>query len=214
MKHMGIAVLRGDQLDTLDNGNRSDLLHEFNTNHYLSPNSDIVALMVLEHQSQMHNTITRAEFSMRQLQHESTQQLVATKDVEDEWRAQIHLLAKSVVDCMLFSNEFRLTSEVSGLEAFAKEFIRRGPQDCQNRSLRDFDMKTRMFKYPCSYLIYSAAFDSLQQPLRIEIYDQLLRVLSNANRSDDYKHLDDSTRASILEILIETKSGLPENWKP
>lgn len=149
---------------------------------------------------------------MRQLQHERTQQ-DTTKDAEDEWRAQIQLLAKSVVDGMLFSNEFPLTSEVSGLVAFVDQFSRRGPRDCQNRSLRDFDMKTRMFKYPCSYLIYSAAFDSLEKPLRSEIYDQLRRVLSGENQSDDYKHLDGPTRASILAILVETKSGLPENWR-
>ena len=70
-----------------------------------------------------------------------------------------------------------------------------------------------MFKYPCSYLIYSDAFDTLEPLLRSEIYRQLLLVLSSENRSDDYKHLDESTRNNILAILVETKSGLPEKWK-
>jgi hypothetical protein len=212
MQHMGNSYVRGDQLDTLKNGNRSDLNLEFSTNHYLSPYSDIVALIVLEHQTQMHNTITRAEFSMRQLVHERSMQ--EAPPVEDrELQVQIRTLAKSVVDCLLFSNEFQLTSEVSGIKDFVVQFASRGLKDSQGHSLREFDLNARMFKYPCSYLIYSDAFDSLEPLLRSEIYRQLLHVLSSENRSDDYKHLDESTRANILAILVETKSGLPEEWK-
>ncbi len=212
MQHMGNSVLRGDQLDTLNNSNRLDLKNEFNTLNYLSPHSDIVALMVLEHQSQMHNAMTRADFSMRQHQYERTRPDTTPIDHEES-QAQIYLLAKSVVDCMLFSNECPLTSEVSGLETFADQFVSRGPKDSQNRSLRDLNMKTRMFQFPCSYLIYSTAFDSLQPPLRDEIYRQLRHVLTGENRSEDYKHLDVSTRESIFAILLETKEGLPESWK-
>ncbi len=212
MQHMGNSFVRGGQLDTEKNGNRSDLDLEFNTKHYLSPNSDIVALMVLEHQTQMHNTITHAEFSIRQLLHERSKQ-EATADEDKELQVQVRTLAKSVVDCLLFSNEFQLTSEVSGVEDFVVQFANRGPKDSRGRSLRDFDLKTRMFKYPCSYLIYSDAFDTLEPLLRSEIYRQLLLVLSSENRSDDYKHLDESTRNNILAILVETKSGLPEKRK-
>ena len=108
---------------------------------------------------------------------------------------------------------YSLTSEVSGVEDFVVQFANRGPKDSRGRSLRDFDLKTRMFKYPCSNLIYSDAFDTLEPLLRSEIYRQLLLVLSSENRSDDYKHLDESTRNNILAILVETKSGLPEKWK-
>ncbi len=213
MQHMGNSFMRGDKLDLIDNGNRPDLQNDFNTHNYLSPYSDIVALMVLEHQSQMHNTITRAEFSMRQLQFEK-RHLESPSVSDDEDQAQIHLIAKSVVDCMLFTREFPLSSEVSGLATFVDHFTSRGPKDSQNRSLRDFDLKTRMFKFPCSYLIYSAAFDSLQQALRDEVYRQLFRVLSGEDRSDDYQHLDSQTRNSILRILVETKAGLPVDWSP
>ena len=212
MQHMGNSYVRGEQLDTLKNGNRSDLNLEFNTNHYLSPYSDIVALMVLEHQTQMHNTLTRTEFSIRHLMHERSKQ-EATAEEDRELQVHVRTLAKSVVDCLLFSNEFQLTSDVSGIEDFVLQFANRGPKDSQGRSLRDFDLKTRMFKYPCSYLIYSDEFDSLEPLLRSEIYRQLLQVLSSENRSDDYKYLDESTRDNILAILVETKSGLPEEWK-
>ena len=149
---------------------------------------------------------------MRQLLHERSKQ-EAAPDEDKELQVQVRTLAKSVVDCLLFSNEFQLTSEVSGVEDFVVQFANRGPKDSRGRSLRDFDLKTRMFKYPCSYLIYSDAFDTLEPLLRSEIYRQLLLVLSSENRSDDYKHLDESTRNNILAILVETKSGLPEKWK-
>ena len=57
MKHRGNAFLRGGSLDTRENANRLNLRREFDTSNYLSPYSDIVALMVLEHQTQMHNAM-------------------------------------------------------------------------------------------------------------------------------------------------------------
>ncbi len=71
MPHRGNAFLRSGTLDTRDNGNRLNLRDEFDTLNYLSPYSDIVALMVLEHQSQLHNSMTRADFFVRQLQHDA-----------------------------------------------------------------------------------------------------------------------------------------------
>ncbi len=110
---------------------------------------------------------------------------------------------------MLFCGETPLTSEVKGSVLFARQFVRRGPRDSQGRSLRDFDLKTRMFKYPLSYLIYSPTFDALQTPLRNEILRQLGQVLSGDNQADEYGHLNEATRADLLAILRETKADLP-----
>lgn len=204
MRHMGNSFLRGGQLDTLDNGNRLSLWDEFDTHDYLSPYSDIVALMVLEHQTQMHNAMIRSDFSLRQMIHE---QEVAQSVGEDpaEWNAQIQLIAKEVVDCSLFCGETPLTSPIHGSVIFADDFSKKGPVDSQGRSLRAFDLKTRMFKYPCSFLIYSEAFDSLQDPLRQEVIRQIIAVLSGQNQAAEYQHLDQQTRTDILAILRETK---------
>ena len=210
MTHMGNAIMQGSQLDRSHNGNRTSLENDFDTFGYLSPTSDIVALMVLEHQTQMHNVMTKADFATRKLIYDRGQEGVPTDD--DEWRVQMQLVAREVVDYMLFCNEARLESEVKGTDKFVEDFMSRGPKDAAGRSLRDFDMKTRMFKFPCSYLIYSEAFDSLQEPLRLEIYRQLLAVLSGKDTSDRYAHLDAPTRQDILEILRVTKSDLPADW--
>lgn len=208
MQHMGNAFLRGGTLDTAGNGNRLNLRDEFDTANYLSPYSDIVALMVLEHQSQLHNTLTRADFTVRQLQHDAE---AAENDLESrqELEAQLRVIAKEVVDRMLFCGETPLTSPVKGSVLFTQQFTGQGPRDAQGRSLRDFDLQTRLFRYPLSYLVYSPSFDSLQPPLRSEILKQLHQVLRGDSQGDEYKHLDATTRADILSILRETKSDLP-----
>ncbi|MEZ6149101.1 MAG: hypothetical protein R3C09_03190 [Pirellulaceae bacterium] len=210
MSHMGNATMQAGQLDRSRNGNRTSLEHDFDTIGYLSPYSDIVALMVLEHQTQMHNVMTKADFATRQLLYDRALETQPTD--EEEWRIQMELVAREVVDYLLFRDETRLESEIHGSTEFAEDFKARGPQDDTGRSLRDLDMKTRMFKFPCSYLIYSEAFDLLQEPLRQEIYRQLLAVLSGSDTSNRYAHLDATTRGEILAILRETKSDLPADW--
>lgn len=206
MSHMGNATLRGDALDTVGNANLTDLSDHFQTKAYLSPHSDIVALMVLEHQTQMHNTLTRADFQARQLAYDHAR-LEATEESAAEHRVELQLLAAEVVRDMLFCDEFQLTSEVSGLAAFAEQFVARGPRDSQGRSLRDFDLRTRMFKYPCSYLIHSAAFDALTPDLRAQVISQLRDVLEGRDQSPDFAHLDPEDRRAILEILRETHAA-------
>jgi hypothetical protein len=203
MQHMGNAFLRGGELDTRDMGNRMHLRDDFDTSNYLSPHSDIAALMVLEHQTQLHNAMTRADFFVRQLIHEAS---ASTDDLaaDPEWQAQLRLIAKDVVDRMLFCGETPLTSEIKGSTTFAKEFSAIGPRDSQGRSLRDFDLQTRLFKYPLSYLINSSTFDDLQAPLRQEIRQQIDQVLRGEIQSPEYAHLSEPLRHAILEILEQT----------
>jgi len=208
MKHMGNAVLRGRVLDTGDNANRLNLRNDFDTTGYLSPYSDVVALMVLAHQTQMHNVMTRADFTVRKLMHDRATESGRSNDDGDgdEWRAQLSLVAREVVRHLLFCDEQPLTDAVQGSVLFAEEFTARGPRDGSGRSLRDFDLQTRLFKYPCSYLIHSDAFASLQNPLKDEIDRQLRSVLTGEDRSEAYEHLGAPTRRAILEILDDVAS--------
>ena len=66
-----------------------------------------------------------------------------------------------LVDYLLFVDEAPLKRPVRGTSGFAERFAAAGPRDAQGRSLRDFDLQRRLFKYPCSYMIYSEAFDAL-----------------------------------------------------
>ncbi len=96
--------------------------------------------------------------------------------------------------------------------AFARGFAARGPRDTHGRSLRDFDLSTRTFRYPCSYLVYTEAFDGLPEPAKGYVYHRLLEVLSGKDTSGDFETLSATDRRAILEILLDTKRGLPQEW--
>lgn len=211
MKHQGNAFLRSGSLDTRDNGNRLHLRDEFDTFDYLSPYSDIVALMVLDHQTQMHNVISLADFQVRKLQYD-LRELDDSKAARKEFAAQVTLIGQDVVQHLLFCDEAALTGEVKGSVLYVNQFVRRGPKDELGRSLREFDLQERLFKYPCSFLLYSEAFDALQPVLRDEVLRQLHAVLVGEDRSEVYAHLDAGMRAAILQIIVSTKPGLPSEW--
>ena len=101
---------------------------------------------------------------------------------------------------------------MKGSVVFTEQFRQRGPSDRQGRSLRDFDLQSRLFRYPCSYLIYSSAFDSLDESLRRQVYLQLREVLTSANAVERFSHLNEATRQAITQILVETKPELVNVW--
>jgi len=168
--------------------NLTSLGDMFDTSRYLAPTSDIVALMTLEHQTRMTNLMIRIGWDGRRG--------VPT----DQLNPEIEELLKY----MLFLDEEPLRSPVKGVSTFTETFSRRGPRDSQGRSLRDFDLKTRLFRYPLSYMIYSAAFDGLPDQVRVRIYQRLYERLSSDSSE---------TAKAILDIVRATKAGLPDYWR-
>src|SRR5262249_23074595 len=120
---------------------------------------------------------------------------------------------EELVAYMLYAKEAPLVEPIEGVSTFTKTFPERGPRDHQGRSLRDFDLKTRLFKYPLSYVIYSASFDALPDSVRGEIYSRLYEILSGKDESARYAYLSAADRRAILEILRDTKTGLPASWR-
>ena len=195
-------------------------------NRYLTGSSDIVALMVLAHQTQMHNVITEASYRTRQILYaeqqaaeQASEQKKASgpgehsETLSDDAQKKIAGLADRVVQYLLFANEPRLSAPVAGNSAYTREFSARGPRDPKGRALRDLDLQTRMFKYPCSYLIYSEDFDAIPEPAKSLIYHRLFEVLSARESASEAPSLAKQDRQAILEILSATKPGLPVEWK-
>ena len=114
---------------------------------------------------------------------------------------------------MLFRDETRLTDRITGTSSFAADFAARGPRDSKGRSLRDFDLENRLFRYPCSYLIYSRAFDSLPGEVKEYVYHRLWEILNGRGTANDAPHLAAEDREAIIEILQETKRDLPDEWE-
>jgi hypothetical protein len=176
---------------------------------YLTGTSDVVAHLVLAHQTQMHNLITQTNYQTRLALYAAG----PAGALSDAARRQFERPAEQLVRYLLFTNEAPLEEPVSGTSGYAEEFAARGPRDAQGRSLRDFDLHRRIFKYPCSYLIYSEAFDAIPQPAKDYVYRRLLEVLSGREQGPEFASLSAEDRRAILEILVATKPGLPEEWK-
>jgi hypothetical protein len=167
---------------------------EANLKGFLAPGSDLVALMVFDHQMHMTNLLTRMGWETRFAQYEKTM----TPE-------KLAGMAAEVADYMLFLDEARIGSPVSGTAGFEEKFTAHGPFDSKGRSLRQFDLSHRMMRYPCSYMIYSEAFDGLPEVAKDAIYRRMWRLLSGEVGS----RLSGGDRQAIVEILRETKKGLP-----
>ena len=114
---------------------------------------------------------------------------------------------------MLFVDEAPLPSAVRGSSTFAQEFPSKGPRDSKGRSLRDLDLTRRLLRYPCSYMIYSEAFDALPPASKALVYERMWEVLSGAaSRLELFARLSLADRRAIVEILRETKHGLPDSF--
>lgn len=155
--------------------NLTSLAGQFDTTGYLTPVSDIVALMTFEHQTQMTNLITRVAWV-------------------DRMGKPLDADLDALVRYMTFADEAPLKEPIEGVSTFTRTFPRRGPRDRKGRSLRDFDLHTRLFRYPLSYMVYSAAFDALSPGVRHEIWQRVLARLRD--------------RPDVVEILRDTKSGI------
>jgi hypothetical protein len=173
----------------------------FDTSAYLTPHSDVVALMVLNHQTRMTNLLTRLGWQSRIAAHEAKTAGTLPPHVRDT--------AHELVDYMLFVDEAPWPSPVRGGSTFTKDFPSKGPRDSKGRSLRDLDLTRRLLRYPCSYMIYTEAFDALPPATLAIVYERLWAMLSGAVTDADYATLSLADRRAIVEILRETKSGLP-----
>lgn len=220
-KHLGnLIVPDGADPREVDNAagqNIVDLRKRFDASAYLTPHSDIAALMVLEHQADAQNLITRANFLTRQAtyyQAALNRELGESSDkVWDSTKSRIKSACEPLVEYLLLSGETRLTSPIKGTSAFASEFAAHGPRDSRGRSLRELDLNRRLFKYPCSYLIYSPGIQALPAEAKEYVFRRLGEVLGGADQSEPFAHLSADDRSAIREILSETLPDSPDSWR-
>lgn len=207
--HLGTIQHFGNvDIDKLNSGDAmprtvtlTSLEKMFDTRGYLTPYSDIAALMVFEHQMQMTNLLTRLGWETRAAAHDKRPVGSSTA-----FRERV----SDVVDYMLFVDEAPIASRIQGTSGFAADFGERGPRDAKGRSLRQLDLTSRLLRYPCSYMIYSAQFEKLPAEAKAAVYERLWAILSGKDKDTRYQHLSAADRRAILEILRETKSDLPK----
>lgn len=219
-QHLGNLVVRnGNVVEPVDNAqgqNVTDLQDRVSLGAYLSPHSDIAALMVLEHQTLVHNRITKANYTARQAllyEQEMNKALgePAGNRLESTTR-RIQSAGDDLVEALLLVGEAKLTAPVKGTSGYAENFEARGVRDARGRSLRDLDLNHRLLKYPCSYLVYSPAFDALSGVMRDYVWKRLWDVLTQQGTEKQFAHLSAEDRRAIVEIIADTKPNLPEYW--
>ena len=186
--------------EPLHRGNLRSLGEFFDEKKFLERGSDIVAHLVLDHQVKMHNYIARLNYE--------TQTMTSTYGHIRYLKNQENAFLRH----LLFTEEAPLTGRISGNPAFTQSFTALGPRDAHGRSLRDFDLETRIFKYPCSFLIYSEAFDHLPTVMHDHLLRRLWEILTNKDTTPDFASIPATQRQAILEILRATKPGLPDYW--
>jgi hypothetical protein len=208
---------RGALANNPDGQNLTTLKQFLNASAYPTPHSDIVALMVLEHQVEAHNLLARASIQTRLALHDQTQlnkELGRSPDYQSETTyRRIKSVADPLVRYLLFSGEAKLTEKMQGTSTFAADFAKQGPYDSKRRSLRELDLNRRLFKYPCSYLIYSEPFAQMPEALKEYVYQSVFDVLTDRDYSGAFGHLTANDRQAILEILRDTKRDLPSYWR-
>lgn len=191
----------------------------FNTSPYLNGGeSDVVALMVLEHQTGVHNILVEANLTEQATRHRHIEmQKTFGEPVEaplSETNERIlDRMAEKVLHEMLYVEEVELPGGVEGGAAFQKAFAKNAPKSHDGRSLKDFRLYGRLMKYRCSHLIYSSAFQDLPTEMRTRILDKLYEILTKPASWPQFAHLGDSERNHIREILLETLPNLPPSWK-
>jgi len=175
----------------------------FDLKGYPAATSDVVALLVLAHETTVTNLIGRLGWEAR----------VAEAEPSADASARVKDAAGELAESMLFLDEELLARPVQGSSGFAEAFAASGPRDAKGRSLRDLDLHTRLFKYPCSFLIYGAAFNALPPAARQAVYGRLWEVLSGRDTRKITQQLSAADRQAILQILRDTKPDLPESFK-
>ena len=165
---------------------------------YLSSESDLAALMTFDHQAYGLNLITRLQYEARIAASES-RPVLSNPEVDQRVR--------ELAEYMLFVGEAQLAFEVTPRKGFAEALAGRAPKDRRGRSLADMDLKTRLLKYSCSYLVYSDAFSALPAEVKHAVYRQMFAILSDS--SPRYAHLSLVDRRDIADILRDTVRDLP-----
>ncbi len=178
----------------------------FRFSRYLTQTSDILPHLVHEHQVGFVNSVVGATYRTKTYQHTDAGKL--TPEHEKELDEQ----AETIVRYLLFADESQLPpTGIIGDPTFKREF-QNNRRSVNGASLKDWDLKTRLFKYRCSFMIYSTVFNGLPKPMKLRIYHKLGIALSVNKPDQNYSFLGSEEKTKIRQILRGTLNDLPENW--
>jgi hypothetical protein len=209
--HVGNILVTNVQqlvkLDSVRRGNIDNLDELFDTKPYLTDKSDVVALLVLQHQETVQNLLTRVNFEVRNA-------LARAGDKPDALAAKTREALQGFMDdlakAMLFGDAVPYTDSIRGNSGFDVWFQKQGIRDSQGRSLRELDLNTRLLRYPLSFLVYTPAFEGLPEYARDYLFGRFAAVLQGRDASDTYAFMSAADRRATLEILTATSPAFAQ----
>lgn len=180
---------------------------------WLGDPNDTIARLVLEHQEEMDSLIAlTSDITRNALFDEATKGSTWDK-AASEAQKRFEKPAEDLLRALLFAGEAELTSPIQEKSGFQGKFEQLGPFDRRGRTLRDLDLQTRIFRYPCSYVIYSDEWEALAEPAKSYLYHRLHELLTGQGQNHELSRLTPDVRRAILAILLDTKPDLPSEWK-
>jgi len=198
-----LDAVRHENIDTLDE------LGYLDTSHYLRSTSDIVSLLVLEHQLTVVNELTYIKFKapvvLQRMKHADAINAPSWDALPADAQQVLRRMLDDLVKRMLFVGAAEYKDQISGSKDYSDWFEAQGPKDDQGRSLRDFDLKTKLFKHSVSFLIYSSDFNTLPPYAKDYVYRQIADVLEGHTHDETYAFIPDQERKATLQILADTK---------
>ncbi len=193
--------------DTDMGAHRQDLAEVVDLSAYPASTSDILALLVLEHQSLAHNQLMRTYGNTR-IALWSDENFFSDGKLAPETMDVIHEEVDGLLEVFLFKDEASLEGhEFEPSSAYRKAFLAPALRDSRGRSLRDLDLESRLFRYRFSFMVHSEAFEFLPDEVKEVFFEKLENIL--AGRNPDYAYLPAEERRAIREILTETLPGFP-----
>jgi hypothetical protein len=170
------------------------------TRGYLSASSDVVSLLAFDHQMHAINLLTRLNWESR---------VSSGKAEANGAGSTVRPLVNELADYLLFVREARLTTPLVPRAGFAEHLASNTPKDRLGRSFGQLELVNRLLKYPCSYMIYSGAFDALPPDVKAAVYRRMIDVLSNEHAYADHARVTADDRRAVIDILRETKPDFP-----
>ena len=172
---------------------------------HLLPSSDILPHLIHEHQIGFDNQVIHAAYLAREIGDKGR-----TPTLADDKR--LNEKATALVRYILFTDEAKLPpSGIAGDEKYAADFLSNKKASGTGLSLKDLDLKTRMFKHRCSYMLYTPQWQKLPAMIKNRVYAGMKLALSGKDRN--YAYLSAQERLAIVSILRETLPDLPANWR-
>jgi hypothetical protein len=227
LNHEGNAFVRGS--GGMDNPLRANRTPEklpagmIDLKDYMAGTSDVVAQLILQHQTVVHNRITAVTYgtTLALADDASIGESLGNKPGEllGSTLSRIRNSSDALLETLFFVDEATFPAPIDGAKRTMLDFVKQGPRDPNQQTLRQLDLRTRLFRYRLSFLVHSLGFKGMPLQARSYCWIRIKAALANTDDRLTAK-LDANERKTIHEILQATEQEYRDapadlrHWKP